>query len=138
MPSTAALRPFAAALALAAFAAAASAPSAAGAMPADREVSRRVSLGGACRHCQLQGKKLVGASLTAADFSGSDLRDADLRGAQVMASTFSDCDFSRADLRGASLARLPYAPQHRDMERLERVRAEGDDPVPARRRRRAG
>ncbi len=68
----------------------------------DREVSRRVSLGGSCQHCQLQGKKFVGASLTGADFSGSDLKGADLRGASVMASSFNDCDFTDADLRGAT------------------------------------
>ena len=37
---------------------------AAEAYPADREVPRRVSLGGACIKCDLSGRKLTGAAFT--------------------------------------------------------------------------
>ena len=52
-----------------------------GAQAADKDVARRVALGGSCPGCEFSGRQLVGARFVGGDFARSALVGADLRGA---------------------------------------------------------
>ena len=49
----------------------------------DRDVSRVISIGGACERCELSGRRLTGANFIGANFSQATLVGSDLRGTTI-------------------------------------------------------
>src|SRR5690349_17117575 len=54
----------------------------------DKDIPRVTALGGSCPGCELSGKKLTGAEITAGNFNKATFIGCDLRGASITASSF--------------------------------------------------
>jgi len=81
------------------------APSAAHALggDGDKVVARVVTFGGACEKCDLSGRRMSGARILGANFSGAALVGSDMRSVRVLGANFSGADLSRADLTDSEM-----------------------------------
>ena len=69
----------------------------------DKDVARRVALGGSCQRCQFSGRQLVGARFFGSDFDHSALVGTDLRRPGTAAAADILRRFTRANLQGATV-----------------------------------
>src|SRR3569623_1271868 len=63
-------------------------------VPSEPGVAKTWSFGGSCQHCELSGRKLIGASFTGANFDHAALLD----GIEAQGSYFTRADLTKAQL----------------------------------------